>query len=122
MTAGGNFWASYTGVVATLVRVSIAGNDVPVIAHDGRSDRQHCAGFALYFGMSNAQLESIIDFCINTLMKEDSNRWVAIYHATEGSVLINRGYRNVVHGFKPVKNYTVLPVEEFLEILTTLAA
>ena len=97
----------YSGLVATLVRETKPGQDLPVIAHDGRSDRQHMAGFALD-NLSEATLISLIQF-IGVLLLSDPNRWVAIYQATPGTVLLNQGNRLVVHGFKPVKtgNYLV---------------
>ena len=110
----------YEGLVATLVRVTEQGKDIPVVAHDGRSDRQHIAGFALRDGYSEQDKISIKEFAEK--LETEEHRWVAIYKATPGTKLINRGSKSVVHGFKPVKaaDYIVVEWSEFILRLLSL--
>ena len=109
---------SYEGFVATLVRVTEQGKDLPVIAHDGRSDRQHIAGFALDVDLTEEGKISLVEFMKK--LESIEHRWVAIYKATPGTVRLMKGNGIVVHGFKPVKSedYIVISYEEFLERFT----
>ena len=110
----------YEGLVATLVKIAQPGKEIPVIAHDGRSDRQHIAGFALREGYTDDQKQSIIDYAIR--LEEEGDRWIAIYQAKPGTVLIDQGNKAVVHGFKPVtaSEYIVVSWTEFLARLMSL--
>ena len=105
---------AYVGWMCTFVRITNQGDDIPVIAHDGRSDRQHIAGFRLE-NLTQQEKAGIKSY-LETLLETDPDRWVAVYRATEGTMLINRGLRVVVHGYKPVKSgdYEVMSVGEFI--------